>query len=228
MGRFIEGEDRRQSWLLPASLDDYVAEDNPVRVVEAFIEELDLGALGFARSEPASTGRPAYDPATLLKLYLYGYLNRVPSSRRLEREAQRNVEVMWLVGRLAPDHKTIALFRRDNGLAIQATCRQFVLLCRQLGLFAGAVAAIDGSKFKAVNNRDRNFTVVKVAKRIEQVDASIAWLWRLSTGRTRSRMTFPKPGSSASARRSRGCAVRWRSCVRCRAWSRHRTRARSR
>ncbi|MBB3999081.1 transposase, partial [Aureimonas pseudogalii] len=174
MGRFIEGEDRLQSWLLPASLDDYVAEDNPVRIVEAFINELDLGTLGFARSEPASTGRPAYDPATLLKLYLYGYLNRVPSSRRLEREAQRNVEVMWLVGRLAPDHKTIALFRRDNGLAIQATCRQFVMLCRQLGLFVGAVAAVDGSKFKAVNNRDRNFTVVKVAKRIEQVDASIA------------------------------------------------------
>ncbi len=110
----------------------------------------------------------------LLKLYLYGYLNRVPSSRRLEREAQRNVELMWLVGRLAPDHKTIALFRRDNGLAIQAACRQFVVLCRQLGLLAGAVAAIDGSKFKAVNNRDRNFTVVKVGKRIEQVDASIA------------------------------------------------------
>lgn len=173
MGRFIEGEDRRQSWLLPASLDDYVAEDNPVRVVEAFIDELDLGALGFARSEPASTGRPAYDPATLLKLYLYGYLNRVPSSRRLEREAQRNVEVMWLMGRLAPDHKTIALFRRDNGPAIQAACRHFVVLCRQFGLLAGAVVAIDGSKFKAVNNRDRNFTVVKVARRIEQVDASI-------------------------------------------------------
>lgn len=119
MGRFIEGEDRRQSWLLPSSLDDYVTEDNPVRVVEAYIDELDLSALGFVRSEPASTGRPVYDPATLLKLNLYGYLNRVPSSRRLEREAQRNVEVMWLVGRLAPDRKTIALFRRDNGAAIQ-------------------------------------------------------------------------------------------------------------
>ena len=174
MARFIEGEDRRQSWLLPSSLDDYVAEDNSVRVVEAYIDELDLGTLGFVRVEPASTGRPAYDPATLLKLYLYGYLNRVPSSRRLEREAQRNVEVMWLMGRLAPDHKTIALFRRDNGPAIQAACRQFVALCRELGLFAGAAVAIDGSKFKAVNKRDRNFTVVKVAKRLEQVDASIA------------------------------------------------------
>ena len=174
MGRFVEGQDRRQSWLLPSSLDDYVTADNPVRVVEVFIDELDLGALGFTRFEPAATGRPAYDPATLLKLYLYGYLNRVPSSRRLEREAQRNIEVMWLTGRLAPDHKTIANFRRDNGPAIQAACRQFVVLCRDLQLFAGATVALDGSKFKAVNNRDRNYTVAKVAKRLEQVDASIA------------------------------------------------------
>ena len=174
MGRFVEGQDRRQSWLLPSSLDDYVTADNPVRVIEVFINELDLGALGFTRSEPAATGRPAYDPATLLKLYLYGYLNRVPSSRRLEREAQRNIEVMWLTGRLAPDHKTIANFRRDNGTAIQAACRQFVVLCRDLQLFAGATVALDGSKFKAVNNRDRNYTVAKVAKRLEQVEASIA------------------------------------------------------
>ena len=174
MGRFVEGEDRDQSWLLPSSLDDYVTGDNPVRVVEAFIDELDLGTLGFARFEPAATGRPAYHPATLLKLYLYGYLNRVPSSRRLEREAQRNIEVMWLTGRLAPDHKTIANFRRDNGPAIQAACRQFVVLCRDLKLFSAATVVVDGSKFKAVNNRDRNFTVAKVAKRLEQVDASIA------------------------------------------------------
>jgi transposase len=173
MGRFVEGEDRRQSWLLPSSLEDYVADDNPVRVVEAFIDELDLGELGFAGVEPAVTGRPAYHPATLLKIYLYGYLNRVQSSRRLEREAQRNVELMWLTRRLAPDFKTIANFRRDNGAAIRATCRQFVMLCRDLGLFAHAVAAIDGSKFKAVNNRDRNYTATKVIKRIEQVDASI-------------------------------------------------------
>jgi transposase len=174
MGRFVEGEDRRQSFLLPASLDDYVAEDNPVRVVEAFIEELDLAALGFDGVRPAATGRPAYHPSTLLKIYLYGYLNRVQSSRRLEREAQRNIELMWLTGRLAPDFKTIADFRRDNGAAIRAACGQFIELCRRLELFTKAVVAIDGSKFKAVNNRDRNFTATKVAKRMEQVDASIA------------------------------------------------------
>ena len=174
MGRFVEGEDRRQSLLLPDLLDDYVTEDNPVRVVDVFIEELDLGALGFEGVQPASTGRPAYHPSTLLKIYLYGYLNRVQSSRRLEREAQRNIELMWLTGRLAPDFKTIANFRRDNGPAIRAVCAQFVVLCRQLKLFTRAVVAIDGSKFKAVNNRDKNFTVAKVAKRIEQVDASIA------------------------------------------------------
>ena len=174
MGRFVEGEDRRQSLLLPDSLDDYVTEDNPVRVVEVFIDELDLGALGFEGMLPASTGRPAYHPSTMLKIYLYGYLNRVQSSRRLEREAQRNIELMWLTGRLAPDFKTIANFRRDNGPAIRAVCAQFVVLCRQLGLFTRAVIAIDGSKFKAVNNRDKNFTVTKVAKRLEQVEASIA------------------------------------------------------
>lgn len=173
MGRFVEGEDRRQSLLLPESLDDYVTEDNPVRVVEAFIDELDLGALGFQGVQPASTGRPAYHPSTLLKIYLYGYLNRVQSSRRLEREAQRNIELMWLTGRLAPDFKTIANFRRDNGAAIRAVCRQFVELCRRLNLFTRAIVAIDGSKFKAVNNRDKNFTVAKVGKRMEQVDASI-------------------------------------------------------
>lgn len=173
MGRFVEGEDRRQSFLLPELLDDYVTEDNPVRVVEAFIDELELGALGFEGVQPASTGRPAYHPSTLLKIYLYGYLNRVQSSRRLEREAQRNVELMWLTGRLAPDFKTIANFRRDNGAAIRAACAQFIVLCRQLGLFTRSVVAIDGSRFKAVNNRDKNFTMAKVAKRMEQVDASI-------------------------------------------------------
>ncbi|MEP9404113.1 IS1182 family transposase [Sphingomonas sp. VNH70] len=173
MGRFVEAEDRRQDFLLPASLDDYVAEDNPVRVVEAFIDELDLVAKGFAGATPAHTGRPAYHPATMLKIYLYGYLNRIQSSRRLEREAQRNVELMWLTGRLAPDFKTIANFRRDNGPAIRAVCGQFVLLCRQLSLFGQATVAIDGSEFKAVNNRDRNYTAHKAAKRIEQVEASI-------------------------------------------------------
>ena len=174
MGRFVEGEDRRQSFLLPESLDDYVTEDNPVRVVEVFIDELALGALGFAGVQPAATGRPAYHPSTLLKIYLYGYLNRVQSSRRLERESQRNIELMWLSGRLAPDFKTIANFRRDNGPAIRAVCGQFVELCRRLNLFTKAIVAIDGSKFKAVNNRDKNYTVAKVAKRMEQVDASIA------------------------------------------------------
>jgi len=174
MKRFVEGEDRRQAYLLPESLDEYVSEDNPVRVVEVFIDELDLGALGFAGVEPAATGRPAYHPSTMLKLYLYGYLNRLPSSRRLEREAGRNIELMWLTGRLAPDFKTIANFRRDNGPAIRAVCAQFVVLCRRLRLFTKAIVAIDGSKFKAVNNRDKNFTVAKVAKRLQQVDASIA------------------------------------------------------
>ena len=174
MKRFVEGQDRSQLILLPDCLDDYVGEDNPVRIVDAFIDELNLVVLGFAGVIPEATGRPSYHPVTLLKIYLYGYLNRVQSSRRLERETQRNIELMWLTGRLAPDFKTIADFRRDNGAAIRAVCSQFVVLCRQLGLFTRAVVAIDGSKFKAVNNRDKNFTVAKVGKRIEQVDASIA------------------------------------------------------
>ena len=174
MKRFVEGQDRSQLILLPDCLDDYVGEDNPVRIVDAFIDELDLAALGFAGVVPEVTGRPAYHPSTLLKIYLYGYLNRVQSSRRLEREAQRNIELMWLTGRLAPDFKTIADFRKDNGAAIRAVCSQFVALCRGLGLFTRAVVAIDGSKFKAVNNRDKNYTVAKVIGRMEQVDVSIA------------------------------------------------------
>ena len=173
MGRFVEGEDRSQSLLLPESLDDYVGEDNPVRVIEAFIDALDLSELGFDGMTPAVTGRPAYHPSTMLKIYLYGYLNRIQSSRRLEREAGRNIELMWLTGRLAPDFKTIANFRRDNGPAIGAVCSQFVILCRRLNLFTAAVVAIDGSKFKAVNNRDKNFTMHKVDARIEQVEVSI-------------------------------------------------------
>ena len=173
MSRFVEGEDRRQPTLLPSCLDDYVSEDNPARVVDVFVDELDLMALGFVVA-PAATGRPAYHPAMLLKLYIYGYLNRVPSSRRLEGEAGRNVELMWLTGKLAPDHKTIANFRRDHGLAIQAACAQFVVLCRQIGLFTQALAAVDGSKFKAVNTRDKNFTATKLKKRMEQVAEHIA------------------------------------------------------
>ena len=174
MKRFVEGEDRRQGALLPHCLDDYVTENNPVRVIEAFIDELDLATVGFDGVVPETTGHPAYHPATLLKIYLYGYLNRVQSSRRLEREAQRNTELMWLTGRLAPDFKTIADFRKDNGEAIRAVCSQFVVLCRQLGLFTRAVVAIDGSKFKAVNNRDKNYTVAKVTGRMDQVNGSIA------------------------------------------------------
>jgi transposase len=173
MKRFIEGEDRGQGTLLPELLDDYVAEDNPVRVVDVFVEELSLVSLGFKRVQPAKTGRPAYHPAVLLKLYIYGYLNRIQSSRRLEREAQRNVELMWLTERLTPDFKTIANFRKDNGKAIRNVCRQFVVLCQQLDLFSDAVVAIDGSKFKAVNSSDRNFTDAKLKRRMQEIEANI-------------------------------------------------------
>ena len=165
MKRFVEGVDRSQSTLFPERLDDYIGEDNAVRVVDVFVDELDLAGLGFDRVAAQATGRPGYHPAVLLKLYIYGYLNWVQSSRRLEREAGRNVEVMWLCGRLAPDHKTIADFRKDNGPAIRKVCARFVALCRQLGLFAEASVAIDGSKFKAVNARDRNFTAAKMKRR---------------------------------------------------------------
>ncbi|KUO67923.1 MAG: transposase [Alphaproteobacteria bacterium BRH_c36] len=173
MGRFIEGGERDQLLLLPASLEDYVEQDNPVRVVDAFIDELDLGAIGFSGVTPAATGRPSYHPSTMLKLYLYGYLNRVQSSRRLEREARRNVEVMWLTGRLAPDFKTIADFRKNNSAAIQSVCAKFVELCVDIGMFKNAVTAIDGAKFKAVNSRDRNFTRDKLKRRMEQITESI-------------------------------------------------------
>lgn len=174
MTRYVEGWDRRQNFLLPECVDDYVGEDNAVRVIDAFVDELDLADLGFRRAMPAETGRPGYHPAVLLKLYLYGYLNRVPSSRRLEREAQRNLEVLWLTGRLAPDFKTIADFRRDNGSAIKATCRRFVTLCRELNLFADSLIAVDGSKFKAVNSRDKSYTQSVIQRRMEQAEASVA------------------------------------------------------
>lgn len=174
MKRFVEGEARDQGGLFPAHLNDFIGEDNPVRAVDVFVEMLDLRGLGFSSVDPRATGRPSYHPAVLLKLYVYGYLNAIPSSRRLEREAGRNVELMWLTGRLAPDHKTIADFRKDHGPAIQQACAQFVGLCRELGLFSKAIVALDGSKFKAVNSRDNNFTVNKVAKRIEQAEIHIA------------------------------------------------------
>jgi transposase len=173
MKRFVEGEDRSQVTLLPECLDDYVTEDNPVRVIDVFIDELDLTGLGFEGVAPADTGRPAYHPAVLLKIYVYGYLNRLQSSRRLERETQRNVELMWLTGRLAPDFKTIADFRKDNGKAIRSVCREFIVLCRRLDLFSEAIIAIDGSKFKAVNNRDKNFTDRKLKARMQQLEESI-------------------------------------------------------
>jgi transposase len=173
MRRFVEGEDRSQTILFPERLDDYVAEDNPVRAIEVFVESLDLCRLGFEGVEPEATGRPAYHPSTLLKIYIYGYLNRIQSSRRLERETQRNVELIWLTGKLMPDFKTIADFRKDNGQAIRAVCREFIVLCRQLKLFSEAIVAIDGSKFKAVNNRDKNFTDRKLKARMEQLDESI-------------------------------------------------------
>ena len=173
MSRFVEGQDRQQVTLLPECLDDFIAEDNPVRVVDAYVAELDLGELGFEGVRPADTGRPSYHPAVLLKIYIYGYLNRVQSSRRLEHECQRNVELMWLTGRLAPDFKTIADFRHDNGAGIRNVCRRFVVLCRELKLFSQAAVAIDSSKFKAVNSRDRNFTPAKIEKRKQQIEESI-------------------------------------------------------
>ena len=173
MKRFVEGVARGQSTLFPDRLEDWIGDDNPVRVIDVFVDELDLGGLGFDRVDPKATGRPGYHPSVLLKLYIYGYLNRVQSSRRLEREAGRNVEVMWLTGRLVPDYKTIADFRKDNGPAFRKVCAQFVALCRQLELFADASVAIDGSKFKAVNARDKNFTRAKMQRRMEQIEESV-------------------------------------------------------
>ena len=174
MSGFVEGVDRSQSTLFPAELEDYVAEDNLVRAVDAFVDALDLRKLGFVRFAPLDKGRPCYHPATMLKIYIYGYLNRIPSSRRLERECQRNNELVWLTGQLAPDFKTIADFRKDNGTAIREVCRTFVVLCRELDLLSEASVAIDGSKFKAVNARDKNFTEAKMKRRLEQIDESIA------------------------------------------------------
>lgn len=173
MKRFVQGEDRTQVTFLPELLDDYVTENNPVRVIDVFVDRLDLRKLGFEGVEPEVTGRPSYHPSTLLKIYIYGYLNRIQSTRRLETETQRNVELMWLTSRLTPDFKTIANFRKENGKAIRNVCRQFIDLCRQLDLFSQAIVAIDGSKFKAVNNRDKSFTSAKMAHRLQQIEDSI-------------------------------------------------------
>ena len=172
MSKFIEGQDRSQGTLFPERLDDYVDEDSPVRVIDVFIDDLDISGLGF-KTELAATGRPCYHPKTMLKLYVYGYLNRVQSSRRLEVEAQRNIELMWLTGRLAPDFKTIADFRKDNPEAIRLVCREFVMLCKKLNLLSEKLVAIDGSKFKAVNSRDKNFTKAKMKRRLRDVESAI-------------------------------------------------------
>jgi len=167
---------------LPECLDDWIDEDNPVRAVDVFVDGLNLVELGFDGVIPAATGRPSYHPSALLKLYIYGYLNRVQSSRRLEREAGRNLEVIWLLGRLMPDDKTIADFRKDNGPAIKKVCARFVGLCRQMGLLTKASVAIDGSKFKAVNTRDKHFTKGKVERRRQQLEESVArYLAQLDT-----------------------------------------------
>ena len=182
MKRFVEGIDRGQSTLFPECVEDWISEDNPVRVIDVLVDALDLAEIGFERVDPAATGRPAYHPSVLLKLYVYGYLNWVQSSRRLEREAGRNIEVMWLLGRLAPDHKTIADFRKDNGAALRKVCARFVELCRGMGLLTTTSVAIDGSKFKAVNNRDKNFTRAKVERRRAQLEESVArYLSQLDT-----------------------------------------------
>src|SRR6266516_5036888 len=182
MKGFVAGAERAQASLLPECLEDWVDESNAVRVIDAFVDALDLADLGFDGVEPEATGRPSYHPSPLLKLYIYGYLNRVHSSRRLEREAGRNLEVMWLTGRLVPDHKTIADFRKDNGPAIKKVCAQFVALCRKMGLLAKASVAIDGSKFKAVNSRDNNFTKGKMERRLAQIEESVArYLSQLDT-----------------------------------------------
>src|SRR5208337_2705529 len=205
MKRFVEGVDRGQSTLFPECVADWIGEDNPVRVIEVFVDELDLAELGFSGVDPEVTGRPSYHPSVLLKLYIYGYLNRVQSSRRLEREAGRNVEVMWLTSRLAPDHKTIADFRKDNGRAIRQVCARFVVLCRTMGLLTEASVAIDGSKFKAVNNRDKNFTRAKMERRMAQIEDSVArYLQQLDTADRQISLTDPDARSMATSGRGSG------------------------
>jgi len=169
----IQGTGRQTVVLFPASLDEYIAPENPVRFIDAFVDRLDLRALGFGRVIAADTGRPAYHPGGLLKLYLYGYVNRIRSSRQLERETQRNVEVMWLLKKLSPDHKTVADFRKDNLKPLRRVCREFTVLCRRLELFGGELAAIDGSKFKAVNSRQRNFNQKTLEQALERIEKKI-------------------------------------------------------
>src|SRR5476651_318075 len=203
MARFVEGMDRGQVTLLPDCLEDWVDENNPVRAVDVFVEALDLVELGFDGAQPMATGRPGYKPSVLLKLYIYGYLNRVQSSRRLEREAGRNLEVIWLTGRLAPDHKTIADFRKDNGRAIRQVCARFVALCRMMGLLAKASVAIDGSKFKAVNSRDNNFTKGKLERRMAQIEESVARYLQQLDSADRQTAAGEAPSEELAARTTR-------------------------
>ena len=194
MSKFIDEANRSQGTLLPQTIDEYVCEENPVRVIDAFVGALDLAALGFEGVQPKETGRPAYHPATMLKIYLYGYLNRIQSTRRLEREARRNLELMWLVGRLAPDFKTLADFRAENTVAIKNVCREFIVLCRRWNLFTETTVAIDGSKFKAVNHRDRNFTSGKMKTRMALIEQSIVgYLEQLDRMDRRETQSSPRP-----------------------------------
>ena len=208
MARFVVGADRSQTTLFPECGYDWI-DEHAVRAIDVFVDELDLAKLGFGGVEPEATGRPAYHPATLLKIYVYGYLNRVQSSRRLERECQRNIELVWLTGRLMPDFKTIADFRKDNGEAIRKVCREFVVLCRRLELFSEASVAIDGSKFKAVNTRDRNFTQAKMQRRLAQIDESIARYLSQLDSADRQGKRCRRPRSRGSTRRLRRCARRY-------------------
>ncbi|GLH49902.1 hypothetical protein RS3R2_35880 [Pseudomonas lactis] len=195
MKRFIQGDHRGQSTLLPENFDDYISDTNPVRVVDVFFDELDLVNLRFDRTILAETGRPGYHPAILLKIYIYGYLNRIQSSRRLEREARRNVGLMLLTGRLIPDFKIIANFRKDNSKAIRGVCRQFVMLCQQLGFFGENLVAIDGGKFKAVNNRDCNFTSAKLKRRMDEIESSINRYLTVPDATDRQEPTAPEPSA---------------------------------
>jgi len=217
---YIAGTDRTQAVLLPEVLDDYVTADNPVRFLDAFVAQLDLAGLGFQRAVPADTGRPGYDPGDLLRLYLYGYLHRLRSSRRLEQETHRNVELMWLLRGLRPDFKTIADFRRDHPQALKGVCREFILLCKRLNLFGGELLAIDGSKFRAVNARDRSYTAPRLKELVWKVDPpspaiSASWNGRIN-GKPALRGPAPRPCRSTSRRSSsaacatRGCSRSWR------------------
>lgn len=171
---YIKGESRGQLTLMPESLDDYVSEENPVRVIDAFVNKLDIKSMGFTKHTPAKDGRPGYDPRDMLKLYIYGYLNKIRSSRRLQTECSRNVELMWLLGKLVPDFRCIADFRKDNAEAIKKVFREFTILCNELNLIGKDLIAIDGSKFKAVNSKDNNFTKGKLEDRIIWIDEKIS------------------------------------------------------